>query len=137
MSTFLFGLLLVIGLVWGIPFIVSRLFGEQAGKRVTTGLFVILCVLFLGAVWFIYGASSEQQLKGIEKALGGWGLITEMVKWVLSATIFWTVFGVWRWAVKVQNNWAFTAKVAALAWSVLAIPCGLWLVLKGAVDIFA
>jgi predicted MFS family arabinose efflux permease len=73
MSTLLFGVLLMIGLVWGVPFVASRLFGERAGRRVEIGLFLGLSVLLLTTVWLIYFAEHDTQWAVIDAVFGVWG----------------------------------------------------------------
>ena len=83
MSTFVFGVLLIIGLVWGVPFVMSQLFGERSGRRVQTGLFLVLCVLLLAIVWFIYFADHDAQMAVIETVFGVWGWFPSLFKLVV------------------------------------------------------
>jgi hypothetical protein len=83
MSALLFGLLLGIGLAWGVPFVASRLLGERLGRRVVIGLFLASCVLFLSIVWFIYFANFDTQMVVIEAVFGVWGWTAGLFKLVL------------------------------------------------------
>jgi hypothetical protein len=83
MSAFLFGMLLMVGLVWGVPFVLSRLLGEQSARRVQIGLFLVLCTLALGGWWLIYFADYDTQWAVIGAVFGVWGWAAGLFKLVV------------------------------------------------------
>ena len=134
MSSFLFSVVLVIGLFWGVPFVVSQSFGERSGRRIQTGLFLVLCAVLGAAIYVIYiaedGAAIVLGVMEVSGFIGG------VVKLILAAGMLWCGGYTWREVYRIPGRRGCVAVVAALVLTIFFVPGALLLVIQALTDMF-
>ena len=134
MSTLLFAVALI-GVLWLVVFVLSRLRGEGTARRFELAALLFLCAA-LGAGWYIIYVADDGAaivLRGME--IGGF--VGDLFELALAAGMLWSVGYFW-WSIRsTPGAVGCVAVLAALAWTAFAVPASLLIAIRGIVSLFA
>jgi hypothetical protein len=130
MSTLLFvGVL--IGLVWIVPFLLSRSLGTQSARRFEVGLFLFFSVVLGVGFYVIYIAEDGAEI--VLRVMEVGGFIGDVFKLAVAVGMLWCVGYAWWSVSRIPGGRGCIAVIAVLALTVFFVPAAFFLALQALV----